>query len=89
MRIGTGVYEANARLPIEKLEQALGYSILTESEENEFDTLGGLLFFELGHVPARGEVVNHSSGLKFEILEADPRRIHRVKITQTKPPEEA
>lgn len=82
MRITDTTYEADARLTIEKLEQALGFTILSEHEESEFETLGGLIFFELGHVPAKGEVVQHSSGLRFEILEADPRRIRRVKVVQ-------
>lgn len=89
VRVGVNVYEADARVRIERLETALGLSLLTGQEEQSFDTLGGLIFFELGRVPARGEVVPHGSGLRFEILEADPRRIQRVRIVQQAMPEAA
>ncbi len=80
VRVGPHAYEADARLRIERLEGVLGLNLLSEHEEEEFDTLGGLIFFELGRVPSRGERIPHSSGVQFEILEADPRRIRRVRI---------
>ncbi len=73
-------YEVNARIPIEVLERELGLNLITEEKEGEFDTLGGLIFFQLGRVPARGEIVRHVSGIRFEIVEADPRRIRKVRI---------
>lgn len=85
IRTGEHTLEADARLRIEKLEEALGVQLLAELEEEEFDTLAGLIFFELGRVPARGEVIKHNSGLIFEILDADPRRIQRVRITHAVP----
>ena len=51
-------------------------------EEEDIDTLGGLMFSLLGRVPARGEFVRHPSGLEFEVLDADPRRVKKVKIHQ-------
>jgi magnesium and cobalt transporter len=78
-----GVYEMSARIRIEAIEKALGLNLVTEEKENEFDTLGGLIFFQLGRVPAKGEVVTHVSGIRFEIIEADPRRIHKVRIHTT------
>lgn len=80
IKIGENAYEADARVHIEKLEEVLGFQLLTEHEEDEFETLGGLIFFELGRVPAKGEIIPHSSGVRFEILEADPRRIRRVRV---------
>lgn len=75
---------ASARAPVEDLEQHLGTKILTEEEEEEIDTLGGLVFTLVGRVPARGEVLKHGSGLEFEVLDADPRRVKKLKIHQTK-----
>lgn len=74
-------YEADARVRIETLEQELGVPLISEEEE-DFDTLGGLIFFHTGRVPGRGEVIDHPSGVKFEIMEADPRRIRKVRITR-------
>ena len=72
---------ADARLPVEQLEEAVG-PILTEAERAEdTDTLGGLLFALAGRVPTRGELIVHpSSGIEFEVLEADPRRIKRLRL---------
>lgn len=79
---GKNILVADARLEIEDLEEALGLSLVDEDEE-DFDTLGGLIFHELGRVPAKGEVVGFADGLlKFEIMSADPRRIYRVKVTR-------
>lgn len=80
IRVNTNIFEVNARIRIEKLEKELGLNLVTEEKADEFDTLGGLIFFQLGRVPSRGESVQHVSGLRFEILEADPRRIKKVRI---------
>ncbi len=80
-RVSPNVYEVNARIRIDELEKELGLNLVTEEKENEFDTLGGLIFFQLGKVPVKGEVVHHVSGLRFDIIEADPRRIKKVRIT--------
>lgn len=75
---------ASARAPVEDLEEHLGAKILTPEEEEEIDTLGGLVFTLVGRVPARGEIVKHGSGLEFEVLDADPRRVKKLKIYQNK-----
>jgi CBS domain containing-hemolysin-like protein len=62
----------------------LGLKLLTPEEEEDIDTLGGLMFALLGRVPARGELVRHPSGLELEVLEADARRLKKVKIHQPK-----
>lgn len=80
IKIKEGVFEVSARVRIEKLEKQLGLSLITEENDNEFDTLGGLIFFQLGRVPAKGEVVIHGQGVQFEIIEADSQRIRRVRI---------
>jgi len=81
MRVRDGVYEADARVRIKVLEAELGLQLMPGESEEEFDTLAGLIFFELGRVPTRGEVVQHDN-LRFEILEADPRSIKRVRISK-------
>lgn len=70
---------ADARLDLEDFEERYG-SIFTEEEHEENDTLGGLVCFIAGHVPARGEVIKHPSGMVFEVRDADPRRVHLIKI---------
>jgi CBS domain containing-hemolysin-like protein len=78
---------ADARLPIEELEQQLGLELLSEELEEEIDTLGGLVFSIAGRVPARGELVRHPTGVEFEVLDADPRRIKRLRIHVPPAPE--
>lgn len=74
-----GTIIADARVDLEEFEEKFG-EILNKEEREENDTLGGLVFFMAGRVPARGEVLTHETGAKFEILEADPRRVHRLCI---------
>lgn len=76
---------ASARTPIKELEQHLGVKLLKPEEEEDIDTLGGLLFSLLGRVPVRGELVRHPSGLELEVLDADARRLKKVKIHQPRP----
>ncbi|MBU2962877.1 hemolysin family protein [Citreicella sp. C3M06] len=81
-REGSGSWLALAKTPIEEFEEASGLG-LTEGEEideEEIDTLGGLVFMLAGHVPARGEVVPHPGGFDFEVVDADPRRIKRLRV---------
>lgn len=80
VRISDKIYEVSARIGIDRLEQALGLNLVTEEKAGEFDTLGGFIFFQLGRVPSKGEVVPHVGGARFEIVDADPRRIHKVRI---------
>jgi CBS domain containing-hemolysin-like protein len=75
---------ASGRTPVSELEELVGTKLLTEDEEEDIDTLGGLVFQIVGRVPTRGEIIRHSSGLEFEILEADPRRVKRLKILRPK-----
>lgn len=79
-RAGDGIYEVSGRILIDTLEKELGLNLLPEEKEEDFDTLAGLIFFQLGRVPAKGEMVPHTSGVRFEILDVDPRRIRKVRI---------
>jgi magnesium and cobalt transporter len=76
-----GVAIADARLTIEDFEERYG-PILTVEEREDVDTLGGLVFHLANRVPARGELLRHSSGIEIEVLDADPRRVHRVRLRQ-------
>jgi magnesium and cobalt transporter len=74
-----GVYLALAKTPLDEFEAATGFRLM-QDDEDEIDTLGGLVFFLSGRVPARGEVIKHPDGAEFEIVEADPRRIKRLRV---------
>jgi CBS domain containing-hemolysin-like protein len=75
-----GTLEIDARTKIEAFEARMG-PVLTEEERGaDIDTVGGLVFTLAGRVPARGELISHPSGLEFRVLEADPRRIRRLRI---------
>jgi len=78
--VGPNTYDTNARIDIEILENKLGMSLALEMGDNDFDTLGGLVFVLLGRIPAKGEVATHPAGLEFEVLDADARRVKRVRI---------
>lgn len=71
---------ADARTPVEDLEEHLGIELVTDEQEEDIDTLGGVVFTLTGRVPARGELVHHPSGIEFEVLDADPRRIKKLRI---------
>jgi magnesium and cobalt transporter len=73
-------YSADARATLEELEEELGIALKDDDLDEEIDTLGGLVFVLAGHVPIRGEVIAHPSGLEFEVVEADPRRIRRLRV---------
>ena len=73
-----GLWEADARLELEELAQAVDARL--SSEEDEVDTLGGLVFLLAGRIPTQGECVTHPSGWKLEAVDSDPRRIIRVRL---------
>src|SRR5437588_11280952 len=71
---------ADARLPIEALEEQHGTRLRPAGDEEAVDTLGGLVFTLAGRVPKRGEVIAHPDGIEFEVLDADPRRVKRLRV---------
>lgn len=79
------IYVADARVHISVVDKLLGVDLLPDEEEDEADTLGGLIFEMGGRVPARGEIIRHESGLEFEILQSDARRVKRIRIHVKKP----
>ncbi|MEL7131294.1 MAG: hemolysin family protein [Pseudomonadota bacterium] len=86
----TGCYLALAKTPLTEFEGEIGVSLTTHDDvdEEEIDTLGGLVVMLAGRVPARGEVVLHPDGPQFEVIDADPRRIKRLRV-RLKGPEPA
>jgi len=81
-----GVIEADARTPVEDLEKRLGVTLLDEDREEDIDTLSGLVSTLAGRVPSRGELIAHPAGVEFEVADADPRRVKRLRIRRTAPP---
>lgn len=71
---------ADARLPIDTFEEQHGTLLRHNGDHEEVDTLGGLVFTLAGRVPRRGEVIPHPGGLEFEVLDADPRRVKRLRV---------
>ena len=75
-----GVYLALSKTPLEDFEAEIGMKLVEGEDEEEIDTLGGLVFMLCGRVPARGEMIPHPDGPEFEIVDADPRRIKRLRV---------
>jgi len=75
-----GLIEADARAPLEELEALVGESLTPEDVEESVDTVGGLVSTLAGRVPQRGEVISHPAGYDFEVVDADPRRIKRLRV---------
>ncbi len=80
-----GTIEALARTSIEDFEQRFG-DVFVEDERDNIDTLGGLVFSLAGRIPERGELIRHPSGVEFEVVDVDPRRIRRLRIRNLPPP---
>jgi magnesium and cobalt transporter len=78
-----GTLIADARTPIEVLEEHQGVRLRPNGEQEEVDTLGGLVSSLAGRVPKRGEVIAHPSGIEFEVLDADPRKIKRLRVRRS------
>ena len=75
-----GALEADARVSIKEFEDYAGPVLTAEEREEDIDTLGGLVVYVAGRVPARGEVIRHESGVEFQVVDADPRRVRRLRI---------
>jgi CBS domain containing-hemolysin-like protein len=78
-RVGGG-FDADGRASIEKLEAALGVPLALPDHEDEFDTAAGLAVAMAGHLPQRGEILRHPAGFEIEIIDADPRRVKRLRF---------
>ncbi|MCL4153515.1 UNVERIFIED_CONTAM: hypothetical protein GTU68_006106 [Idotea baltica] len=86
-RDADGSFRASARAELEAFEAETGVDLLDDTDDEDVDTLGGLVFMLCNRVPTRGEVIRHPDGHEFEILDADPRRIKRLRVTLVDPAE--
>ena len=77
--LGAGRFDVDARLALDEFESLIGIA-LPRAEEEDVDTLGGLVVTLAGRVPEIGARIRHESGLRFEVLDADPRRVKRVRV---------
>jgi magnesium and cobalt transporter len=75
-----GTYDIDARLPVEDYEERFGKLLTEEERDSDIDTIGGLIFTLAGRVPTRGEIITHPNGTAFRVLEADARRIRRLRV---------
>jgi len=80
-QLSARVIEADARVELPKLEALIGHFLSEEDKEAEVDTVGGFVFHIAGRLPYKGEIITHSSGVKFQAADVDARRIKKVKIT--------
>lgn len=80
MERSAGVYEVDGRAPIDQLEARLGAGLELPDHEDEFDTAAGLAVALAGRLPQRGEILHHPAGFDVEIVDADPRRVKRVRV---------
>ncbi|MGB1344552.1 MAG: hemolysin family protein [Amylibacter sp.] len=80
--VKSDVYICQSRASLEEFEKVLGVDLASDTDDEEIDTMGGLVFMMTGRVPVRGEVISHPSGYDFEVIEADPRRIKKLRVSQ-------
>jgi len=78
--VSPGSYVALARAPLDAFSEEIGIDLSVPDTDDEADTLGGVVFLLTGRVPARGEIVSHPAGVEIEVVDADPRRIKRLRI---------
>ena len=81
-----GSLDMDARLPVEEFESRMGPLLNEDERRGGIDTVGGLVFTLAGRVPTRGEVIGHPSGIEFRILDADARRIRRLRVRRAPSP---
>lgn len=85
MRRSARIWDADARTEIEDFAEETGLDLGLAENDAEIDTLGGVAFALAGKVPLRGEILCHPSGVEFEILDCDARRIRRIRLRLPEP----
>ncbi len=80
---GDGVFLVDGKAEIDEVAKIIGESFRAGEHGESVDTIGGMIFNTLGRVPVRGEVVQAIPGFEFHVLDADPRRVKRVRIVET------
>ena len=82
-RVSPTVVESDARVKLSDLEKTIGAFLTKKDKEADLDTVGGLVFYTTGRLPSRGEIITHTSGVKFQVLELASRRIKTLRISYT------
>jgi CBS domain containing-hemolysin-like protein len=77
---GGSIFEVDGRASVTDLEGLLGQSLVIPDHEEDYDTVAGLAVALIGRVPQRGEVLRHPAGFDLDVLDADPRRIKRLRL---------
>ncbi len=85
--VSEGVIDADARGSVEALEEMIGRKLLIEERDEDIESIGGLVVAIAGRVPQRGEVIRHPDGVEFEVIDADPRRLKKLKVRFAPKPE--
>jgi magnesium and cobalt transporter len=82
-----GVWLVQATTPLKEFEAEVGVDLTANDDidDKEVETVGGLVFMLSGHVPVRGEIIRHPDGPEFEVIDADPRRIKRLRVRFSNP----
>ena len=80
-RVSPTVVVADAQVKLANLERSIGHFLTDKDKEADLDTVGGLVFYTAGRLPAKGEIITHASGVKFQVLELASRRIKRLRIS--------
>lgn len=78
-----GIYLCQARAPLDEFEKVINADLASNTDDEEIDTLGGLVFMMIGRVPVRGEVIKHPDGFEFEVVDADPRRVKKLRVSRS------
>jgi len=78
-----GVYLCQARTPLDEFEKVINADLASTADDEDIDTLGGLVTMMIGRVPVRGELIKHPDGFEFEIVDADPRRIKKLRVCRS------
>jgi len=84
-----GVFDVDGRAEVADLEERLGVDLLPEGRDEGIDTVAGLVADLAGRVPQRGEVIAHTAGIEFQVVEADPRRAVRLRVRRSDPKRDA
>jgi magnesium and cobalt transporter len=77
---------ADARMDLDDFKAQSGHDLELDEDEQGIDSLGGLVTSLLGRVPQRGEIVAHPKGYEFQVLDADPRRVRKLRVTMPSTP---
>jgi CBS domain containing-hemolysin-like protein len=84
--LGGNVFSIDARAGLEEVAKVLLVDFAADDDAGEVDTIGGYVATLAGRVPVRGEIVPGPDGLEFEVTDADPRKIKRLRATRKLPP---